>query len=149
MIVRFAHLSHAARAHRNRPERRRPDETTLWEHLETFVAQAEARIDTGLPAFVRDEFKASLESGILARGFSLHAGVHCSEHQRKGLERLCRYITRPAIANERLKWDGAGNVVPQLKSPWRDSEGANQLKPLARGVLQSNSKTRNQPISLS
>jgi hypothetical protein len=28
-----------------------------------------------------------------------------------------RYITRPAIANERLKRDGAGDVVLQLKSP--------------------------------
>lgn len=37
-----------------------------------------------------------------AHGFSLHAGVRCGEHQRKELERLCRYITRPAIANERL-----------------------------------------------
>ena len=36
--------------------------------------------------------------------------------QRKDLERLCRYITRPAIANERLKRDGAGDVVLQLKS---------------------------------
>ncbi len=55
-----------------------------------------------------------------AHGFSLHAGVRCGAHQRKELERLCRYITRPAIANERLKCDGAGNVVLQLKSPWRD-----------------------------
>jgi Putative transposase len=42
-----------------------------------------------------------------AHGFSLHAGVRCGTHQRKELERLCRYITRPAIANERLKRDGA------------------------------------------
>ena len=55
-----------------------------------------------------------------AHGFSLHAGVRCGEHQRKRLERLRRYITRPAIANERLKCDGAGNVVLPLKSPWRD-----------------------------
>ena len=36
-----------------------------------------------------------------AHGFSLRAGVRCGEHQRKDLERLRRYITRPAIANER------------------------------------------------
>ena len=35
-----------------------------------------------------------------AHGFSLHARVRCGEHQRKDIERLCRYITRPAIANE-------------------------------------------------
>ncbi|RPI42281.1 MAG: hypothetical protein EHM59_18210 [Betaproteobacteria bacterium] len=36
-----------------------------------------------------------------AHGFSLHAGVRTAAHQRKELEQLCRYITRPAIANER------------------------------------------------
>ena len=35
-------------------------------------------------------------------GFSLHAGVRCGAHRRRELERLCRYITRPGIANERL-----------------------------------------------
>ena len=39
-----------------------------------------------------------------AHGFSLHTGVRCGAHQRKELERLCRYITRPAIANERQLW---------------------------------------------
>ena len=33
---------------------------------------------------------------------------------------LCRYITRPAIANERLKRNRAGQVVLQLKSPSKD-----------------------------
>jgi hypothetical protein len=42
-----------------------------------------------------------------AHGFSLHAGVRCGAHQRKRLERLCRYITRPAIANERQLWSTA------------------------------------------
>jgi hypothetical protein len=37
-------------------------------------------------------------------GFSLHAGVRCDAHRRKELERLCRYFTRPAIANERQRW---------------------------------------------
>ena len=30
-------------------------------------------------------------------GFSLHAGVAARTHQRKKVERLCRYIARPAI----------------------------------------------------
>ncbi len=37
-----------------------------------------------------------------AYGFSLHAEVRCAIDQRHKLEHLCRYITRPAIANERL-----------------------------------------------
>ena len=48
----------------------------------------------------RDE-KATAALCADAHGFSLHAGVRCGTHRRKDLERLCRYITRPAIANER------------------------------------------------
>ncbi|MGH8624348.1 MAG: transposase [Gammaproteobacteria bacterium] len=40
---------------------------------------------------------------INEQGFSLHAEVRCPINQRNKLEHLCRYITRPAIANERLK----------------------------------------------
>lgn len=65
-----------------------------------------------------------------AHGFSLHAGVRCATDQRKELERLCRYITRPAIANERLERDGAGNVVLQLKSAWRDGTTHIRMSPL-------------------
>ena len=65
-----------------------------------------------------------------AHGFSRHAGVRCSAHQCKDLERLCRYITRPAIANERLKRDGAGDVVLQRKSAWRDGTTHIRMSPL-------------------
>jgi Putative transposase len=50
--------------------------------------------------------------------FSLHAAVRWRADQRKELEQLCRYITRPAIANERLKRNRAGQVVLQLKSAY-------------------------------
>ena len=54
-------------------ERRRPEETTLYqvvqEHLESFLAQVEAETGTSLPEFVKDEFDAFLECGILAHGF--------------------------------------------------------------------------------
>ena len=51
-------------------------------------------------------------------GFSLHAGIACKSHQRKKLERLCRYITRPAIAERRLSLANNGNVVIALKTPY-------------------------------
>ncbi|MCR9259644.1 MAG: transposase [Pseudomonadaceae bacterium] len=35
-------------------------------------------------------------------GFSLNAAVSCQVHQRKKLERLCRYVARPPLALERL-----------------------------------------------
>ncbi|MBM3668303.1 MAG: hypothetical protein FJW90_12715 [Actinobacteria bacterium] len=40
------------------------------------------------------------------------------------------YITRPAIAHERLKDDGSGNVLLQLKSPWRDGTTHPKMTPL-------------------
>jgi len=63
----------AASAHTVQYERRRPEQTLLHrlvrEHLETFLAQVEAKTGTGLPAFFRDEFEAFLECEILAHGF--------------------------------------------------------------------------------
>ena len=64
------------------------------------------------------------------QGFSLHAAVRCAMNQRHKLEQLCRYITRPAIANERLKLNSAGDVVLQLKSPYRDGTTHIVMSPL-------------------
>jgi hypothetical protein len=43
---------------------------------------------------------------------------------------LCRYITRPAIANERLTLNRAGDVVLQLKSPYHDGTTHVVMSPL-------------------
>jgi hypothetical protein len=53
-------------------------------------------------------------------GFSLHAGVAAKAHQRHMLERLCRYICRPAVSEQRLSLTPNGNVRYQLKTPYRD-----------------------------
>lgn len=37
-----------------------------------------------------------------ANSFPLHADVAAKAHQRRKLERLCRYIARPAVATDRL-----------------------------------------------
>ena len=54
-------------------ERRRPEQTTLYrlvqQHAETFFAEVEAATGASLPHFVKDEFDAFLECGILAHGF--------------------------------------------------------------------------------
>ena len=50
--------------------------------------------------------------------------------QRKELERLCCYITRPAIANERLKRNRAGQVVLQLKNAFKDGTTHIVMSPL-------------------
>ncbi|MEN8130492.1 MAG: transposase [Pseudomonadota bacterium] len=45
---------------------------------------------------------------VSEQGFSLHAEVRCAMNQRHKLKKLCRDITRPAIANKRLKLNSAG-----------------------------------------
>ena len=46
--------------------------------------------------------------------------MRCAADDRQALEQLCRYITRPALANERVQTNAAGQVVLRLKTPWRD-----------------------------
>ena len=53
-------------------------------------------------------------------GFSLHAGVSTEAHQRDKLERLCRYICRPAVSEKRLALTSTDNIRYQLKTPYRD-----------------------------
>jgi hypothetical protein len=53
-------------------------------------------------------------------GFSLHAGVSTEAHQRDKLERLCRYVTRPAVSEKRLAITPNGNIRYQLKTPYRE-----------------------------
>ena len=63
-------------------------------------------------------------------GFSLHAAVRCEAHERDRLEHLCRYLTRPALSDERLQLDAAGQVVLELKTPWRDGTTHLVMSPL-------------------
>ena len=53
-------------------------------------------------------------------GFSLHAGVAARADERKKRERLCGYISRPAVSEQRLSLTPNGNVRYQLKTPYRD-----------------------------
>jgi hypothetical protein len=53
-------------------------------------------------------------------GFSLHAGVATKANERVKLERLCRYITRPAVSIKRLSLTRNGQVRYELKTPWRN-----------------------------
>ena len=53
-------------------------------------------------------------------GFSLHAGVATKARERDKLERLCRYIARPAVSEKRLSLTAQGKVRYELKTPYRD-----------------------------
>ena len=74
------------------------------------------------------DFKQTLCADI--DGFSLHAAVRCGADDRKALEQLCRYITRPALANERVQCNAAGQVVLKLKTAWRDGTTHLVMSPL-------------------
>ena len=66
---------------------------------------------------------AGIRSGPLcfaARGFSLHAATRIVATDRTGLERLCRYVTRPPLAAGRLQMVDAEHLTFRLKTPWSD-----------------------------
>ena len=50
----------------------------------------------------------------------MHAGVATKTNERAKLERLCRYITRPAVSTKRLSITRNGRVRYELKTPWRN-----------------------------
>ena len=50
--------------------------------------------------------------------------------ERERLERLCRYITRPALSDERIQVNAAGQVELELKTPWRDGTTHLLMSPL-------------------
>ena len=63
-------------------------------------------------------------------GFSFHAAVRCGANDRQALEHLCRYITRPALANERVQTNAAEQVVVKLKIAWRNGTTHLEMSPL-------------------
>ena len=63
-------------------------------------------------------------------GFSLRAAVRVDALDRKRLEQRCRYITRPALLDERVQLNAAGQVELKLKTPWRDGTTHLVMSPL-------------------
>lgn len=53
-------------------------------------------------------------------GVNLHAGVALGALDRAGRERLCRYLLRPPLSDDRLTERPDGRVELALKTPWRD-----------------------------
>jgi hypothetical protein len=53
-------------------------------------------------------------------GFVLHTNVDAPAADRARLEQLCRYLLRPAVAQDRLRLLDDGRVVLTLKTPWAD-----------------------------
>jgi ribosomal protein S27E len=70
-----------------------------------------------IPAWEDDDRFAQVAK---VSGFSLHAGVAAQARERQKLERLARYITRPAVSEKRLSLTPSGNIRYQLKTPYSD-----------------------------
>ncbi len=64
-----------------------------------------------------------------AGGLELHADVHVPAHDRASLERLCRYMARPAIAEDRLFKRDDGRIELRLKRTWRGGVRALVFEP--------------------
>jgi hypothetical protein len=63
-------------------------------------------------------------------GFNVHAQVAIPARDRARLERLCRYVCRPPIAQDRLEEHATGKLRYTFKKPWRDGTVALVLEPL-------------------
>ena len=56
--------------------------------------------------------------------------MRCAADNRQELEQLCCDITRPALADERVQTNAAGQVVLRLKTAWRDGTTHLMMLPL-------------------
>src|SRR5262249_11534193 len=56
--------------------------------------------------------------------------VWVAARDRAGLERLCRYVLRPPLAQERLRLRDDGRVRLDLKMPWHDGTRHLMFEPL-------------------
>jgi len=65
-----------------------------------------------------------------ADGYNLHAATWIAGHQRTRLERLCTYISRPPVADDRLNLLDDGRVALRLKKPYADGTSYFLFEPL-------------------
>jgi hypothetical protein len=63
------------------------------------------------------------------RGINVHARQVVDGRDRRQLERLCRYITRPPVAHERLERLADGRLELRLKHAWKDGTQVLVLEP--------------------
>ena len=82
-----------------------------------------------IPAWEEDDYG----TGQLGKvgGFSLHggglpSGVAVNTRERKKLERICRYISRPALSEARLELTDQGMISYALKTAYRDGTTGRQ-----------------------
>ena len=79
-----------------------------------------------VPASAPVQEAASNASSV--RGFNLHAATRISANDDSGRLRLFRYVLRPAIAKDRLRYDGGG-VTFQMKRVFSDGTSVFHFTP--------------------
>lgn len=110
-----------------------PDEDSAQDELlpELQAASVQSKIAMGerrgqrvrrLGALEMKDLHPEMSGSLCAQvtGFSLHAAVYCKPWEREKLEKLCRYIARPAVAEERLELRASGDIVLRLKTKYSD-----------------------------
>jgi hypothetical protein len=92
------------------------------------------RAGTRLMALGRDPEAQWVSSGgprhAHLDGFDLHANVAVDGEDRERLEQLCRYLLRPAVAQDRLRLNQDGRIVLELKNAWADGTSHLVFEPL-------------------
>jgi len=83
----------------------------------------------GNAALAVDSISAQSSCNAVLGGFSLHAGVAIAATDRAGLERLCRYMARPALASERIERLADGRILYRMRHRWRDGTSAVVFEP--------------------
>lgn len=63
------------------------------------------------------------------RGINIHAAQVVDGRDRRRVERLCKYITRPPVAQERLERRPDGKLELSFKRAWRDGTRALVFEP--------------------
>jgi hypothetical protein len=102
------------KVHEELPEIEELDAAGAADPDDPYAALQAAEVDRR--SFHLEPFQPSRRSAHLD-GFSLHAGVRVHEHDRQGLERLCRYAGRPPLALHRLSMGTDGRLVYRMKRP--------------------------------
>jgi hypothetical protein len=62
-------------------------------------------------------------------GFNVHAGARIDGRDRPRVERVCRYLARPPIAQDRLEELPDGRFRYERKKPWRDGTRVGVFEP--------------------
>ena len=90
------------------------------------------RIAAGVLPFLKDlPFSTFGRLCASEQGTSIHAATAVATHDRKKLEKLLRYLARPALANSRLSFcTDKQHVLLEFKKPFRDGSTHLKLTPL-------------------